>query len=219
MWRLRWEVVNPDPNSTDPTAGVGEYVHESDRAAWEFCTKHYQDILGMPPMKWTVESEDGTVYDFATNEENAKEWYEYWPAFNPADHGDEIDKVAIFHEAFGLPIGAPMTDDLLALRMKLITEEHNELVDACYDMRAALKLGNEDMIKTAKAHLLKELEDLRYVVYGMGICFGMPMREGFSRVHSNNMSKLLDGKPLMREDGKVLKPPGYKPVDLLDLEY
>jgi predicted HAD superfamily Cof-like phosphohydrolase len=42
--------------------------------------------------------------------------------------------------------------------------------------------------------------------------------EAFDRVHQSNMSKLgPDGKPIHREDGKVLKGPNYKEPDLTDL--
>jgi predicted HAD superfamily Cof-like phosphohydrolase len=41
--------------------------------------------------------------------------------------------------------------------------------------------------------------------------------EALRRVHHSNLSKLVDGKPLRREDGKVLKGPNYCPPDLLDL--
>jgi hypothetical protein len=39
----------------------------------------------------------------------------------------------------------------------------------------------------------------------------------FHRVCDSNMTKLVDGKPLRREDGKVLKGPNYKAPDLSDL--
>ena len=42
--------------------------------------------------------------------------------------------------------------------------------------------------------------------------------EAFARVHSSNMSKLgSDGKPVLREDGKVMKGPNYKKPTLTDL--
>lgn len=42
--------------------------------------------------------------------------------------------------------------------------------------------------------------------------------EAFLRVHKSNMSKLGDdGKPIRREDGKVLKGPNYKKPELEDL--
>jgi hypothetical protein len=42
--------------------------------------------------------------------------------------------------------------------------------------------------------------------------------EAFKRVHLSNMSKLgEDGKPILREDGKIMKGPNYKEPDLTDL--
>lgn len=44
------------------------------------------------------------------------------------------------------------------------------------------------------------------------------LAEAFDRVHQSNMSKLGDdGKPIRREDGKVLKGPNYQPPFLADL--
>ncbi len=43
------------------------------------------------------------------------------------------------------------------------------------------------------------------------------LEEIFERVHRSNMSKLVDGKPLKREDGKFLKGPNYRPPFLDDL--
>ncbi len=46
----------------------------------------------------------------------------------------------------------------------------------------------------------------------------MVVYEAFVRVHKSNMSKLgLDGKPIKRADGKVMKGPNYAPPDLSDL--
>ena len=44
------------------------------------------------------------------------------------------------------------------------------------------------------------------------------LEQALRRVHKSNMSKLgEDGKPVYREDGKVLKGPNYQPPDLSDL--
>lgn len=44
------------------------------------------------------------------------------------------------------------------------------------------------------------------------------LNEAFDRVHQSNLSKLDDnGKPIRREDGKILKGPNYKPPFLDDL--
>ena len=65
---------------------------------------------------------------------------------------------------------------------------------------------------------LKELADLVYVCYQYAANMNWFLDEALNRVHESNMSKLdEDGKPIYREDGKVLKGPNYKPPDLSDL--
>ena len=65
---------------------------------------------------------------------------------------------------------------------------------------------------------LKELADLVYVCYQYAENMGWFLDEALNRVHLSNMSKLgEDGKPIRREDGKILKGPNYKPPDLSDL--
>ena len=65
---------------------------------------------------------------------------------------------------------------------------------------------------------LKELADLVYVCYQYAENMNWFLDEALNRVHISNMSKLdEDGKPIRREDGKVLKGPNYKPPDLSDL--
>lgn len=96
----------------------------------------------------------------------------------------------------------------------------------------------------ALAHLLKEYSDVLYVVAGLinavgveravkhckdigvkapffdgcHVLFGSIGEEAFLRVHASNMSKVGDdGRPIRREDGKILKGPNYKPPVLDDL--
>ena len=65
---------------------------------------------------------------------------------------------------------------------------------------------------------LKELADLVYVCYQYAENMGWFLDEALDRVHKSNMSKLgEDGKPIYREDGKVLKGPNYKLPNLTDL--
>ena len=65
---------------------------------------------------------------------------------------------------------------------------------------------------------LKELADLVYVCYQYATNMGWFLDEALDRVHKSNMSKLdEEGKPIYREDGKVLKGPNYKPPILSDL--
>ena len=72
--------------------------------------------------------------------------------------------------------------------------------------------------KNHQEHALKELADLVYVCYQYAENMGWFLDEALDRVHLSNMSKLgEDGKPIYREDGKVLKGPNYKPPTLEDL--
>jgi predicted HAD superfamily Cof-like phosphohydrolase len=65
---------------------------------------------------------------------------------------------------------------------------------------------------------LKELADLVYVCFQYAENMEWDLEEALDRVHKSNMSKLgLDGKPIRRADGKVLKGPNYKPPILNDL--
>lgn len=115
-----------------------------------------------------------------------------------------------FHVAFGLPVGEGVSGH----RATIIKEERLEL--------------------------LKEACDYLYVVVGEGVERGLmwgdsdhtivkdackllsisqeTFNEAFKRVHESNMSKLdNDGKPVYREDGKVLKSENYKEAYLGDL--
>jgi predicted HAD superfamily Cof-like phosphohydrolase len=68
--------------------------------------------------------------------------------------------------------------------------------------------------------MLKELSDVQVVVSGTAVSLKPLHRldEAFKRVFESNMSKLgVDGKPIYREDGKVLKGPNYVEPDLSDL--
>lgn len=105
------------------------------------------------------------------------------------------DKVREFHLAMGQPLDEEWKlGDLDCLRLNLLEEEFNEVEEA-----------------VTKENLLKELCDLLYVVYGYAATFGWDIDTAFNRVHASNMSKLgEDGKPIFREDGKVLKGPNYK---------
>ncbi len=97
-----------------------------------------------------------------------------------------------------------------AVQKELIIEEFKEFLEA------------EGMLfrhgRNVKEECLKELADLVYVCYQYAENMGWFLDEALDRVHKSNMSKLdKDGKPIYREDGKVLKGPDYKPPNLEDL--
>jgi predicted HAD superfamily Cof-like phosphohydrolase len=115
-----------------------------------------------------------------------------------------------FHKKFGVPIGAEVTEELLLLRDKLIQEEAWEVQG---ELIETVKL--KDLSKVEKDKLTKELADLMYVTIGTAVTFGLPLEQVFAEVHRSNMSKLgADGKPVYREDGKVLKGPNYTEPNL-----
>ena len=92
----------------------------------------------------------------------------------------------------------------------LIVEEFKEFLEADGFL---FRHGHEVQLEC-----LKELADLVYVCYQYAENMNWFLDEALNRVHESNMSKLgEDGKPIYREDGKVLKGPGYKPPDLSDL--
>ena len=120
------------------------------------------------------------------------------------------------HKAMELSIDDTYSINLLTLRQKLINEETEELNVEINALIDELKTTGY-VSKETKLKMFKELADLQYVLSGMVVSLGIPMEEVFQRVHNSNMSKLVDGKPLKREDGKFLKGPNYKKPDLSDL--
>ncbi len=68
--------------------------------------------------------------------------------------------------------------------------------------------------------MLKELADVQIVISGMSVSFKplQKLDKAFYLVHESNMSKLdNNGKPILREDGKILKGPNYVKPDLSNL--
>ena len=90
------------------------------------------------------------------------------------------------------------------MQLDLIAEEFKEFQQAHF---------SEGDIAT-----LKELADLVYVCFQYAENMEWDLEEALRRVHASNMSKLgLDGKPIRRADGKILKGPNYVPPQLNDL--
>lgn len=125
-----------------------------------------------------------------------------------ATNADWMEKVKAFHTLYGAPIhneptaGLPQMDDArLELRLGLIEEEFNELKDAT---------KVRDIVEMADA-----LGDIIYVVCGFAIEAGIDLGAVVQEIQASNMTKLgADGKPVLREDGKVLKGPNYRRPDI-----
>ena len=112
-----------------------------------------------------------------------------------------------FHTAFGLGVqNSPVADLGSAknrLRYDLMKEENEEYLEAA---------NNNDLVEVADA-----LGDMLYILCGTIIEHGMQhkIEEVFEEIQRSNMSKLgADGKPVYREDGKVLKGPHYFSPDI-----
>lgn len=126
----------------------------------------------------------------------------------PESHEGPIDTataVAEFHRAFDLPMrqlpSAEVDYALARLRVDLLEEEVSEFVTAS---------EKGDLVGIADA-----LADIVYVIYGTALTYGIDLDSVLREVHRSNMSKLGgDGKPLMRDDGKVLKSERYFPPDI-----
>ena len=113
-----------------------------------------------------------------------------------------FEKVAEFMTTFGQEvITKPKLTGVSELRYDLIREELLELREA---------LDEKDIVGVADA-----LTDILYVTYGAAHAFGINLDKCFAEVQRSNMSKLgEDGRPIYREDGKVLKGPKYSSPDL-----
>lgn len=101
--------------------------------------------------------------------------------------------------------------DTLRTQARLIEEESTEFQEA--HLEAIYNIQNP----RAREAALKELADLVYVCFQYAAAAGWELDVALDRVHQSNLSKLVDGKPIKREDGKVLKGPNYKPANLIDL--
>jgi HAD superfamily hydrolase (TIGR01509 family) len=123
-------------------------------------------------------------------------------------------RIREFHAAVGAPLPGSLTmrdAAHLALRRKLIEEEYEEVTAVYRQIIAAQNAGaNLDPVETLTP-LVHELADLLYVVYGAIESFGVDADAVFREVHRANLQKA--GGP-RREDGKILKPPGWRPADV-----
>ena len=121
----------------------------------------------------------------------------------------QIKQIIEFHEKFKQtystkPTLLPLNET--TLRYNLAQEELDEYEEAC---------SNEDIVEVADS-----LADQLYILLGTVIKHGLQDKiiQAFDLVHQNNMSKLDEnGEPILREDGKIIKPKNFKPVDLKTL--
>lgn len=118
-----------------------------------------------------------------------------------------IQAVEQFHDAFGIQNHyeptTQLTPEEIQLRYKLMREENEEYLEAA---------NNGDIVEIADA-----LGDQLYILCGTILKHGLQHKiaEVFQEIQRSNMSKLdKDGKPIYREDGKVMKSELYFKPDI-----
>jgi predicted HAD superfamily Cof-like phosphohydrolase len=118
-----------------------------------------------------------------------------------------LSEVEKFHDAFGIKNHYKPESELsqseYELRFNLMKEENEEYLDAA-------KRG--DIVEIADA-----LGDQLYILCGTILRHGLQGKiiEVFQEIQRSNMSKLdEEGKPIYREDGKVLKSNLYFKPDI-----
>ena len=113
----------------------------------------------------------------------------------------QIKAVELFHKTFNAPVGETpsiISEEREVLRFELMREENEEYLEACAD---------DNLVEIADA-----LGDMLYILCGTIVEHGMQDKIGevFDEIQRSNMSKLgEDGKPIFREDGKILKGENY----------
>ena len=119
----------------------------------------------------------------------------------------QIEHVRQFHDAFGIKNNYTPTEvldsNVFDLRHRLMHEENEEYLEAC---------KNGDLVEIADA-----LGDMMYILCGTILSHGLQdkIENIFEEIQRSNMSKLgVDGKPIYREDGKILKGPNYFKPDI-----
>ena len=114
----------------------------------------------------------------------------------------QINHVKLFHESFGIENktipNSNLSEKVYNLRFNLMKEENDEYLDAC---------EKGDLVEIADA-----LGDMMYILCGTILSHGLQgkIEEIFEEIQRSNMSKLDEnGKPIYREDGKILKSKKY----------
>lgn len=122
----------------------------------------------------------------------------------------QLNAVKLFHETYRLGVSTEMKADLGALknelRFNLMKEENEEYLEA---------VQNNDIVEIADA-----LGDMLYILCGTILEHGLQhkIEAVFDEIQRSNMSKLgEDGKPIYREDGKVMKGPNYFKPNFSDI--
>ena len=115
----------------------------------------------------------------------------------------QIEQVTQFRKAFNLPLNRGYNLENCVLHERLIQEELDEM-----------------KMSTNVVDISDAIIDQMYLLFGYAIDLGIAdkLEAMFDEVHASNMSKLdIDGNPIYRQDGKVLKSDLYFKTNLKDI--
>lgn len=118
----------------------------------------------------------------------------------------ESDRLKEFNRAFEIPFSNAPTlgsAEMAELRIRLLEEEIAEYAEA---------VRGGDLVE-----VLDALGDIAYILAGTILNHGLQevVDDAFIEIHRSNMAKLVDGRVLKRDDGKVIKPEDWSPPDLV----
>lgn len=100
------------------------------------------------------------------------------------------------------------------LRMTLHKEEHGELIEALEECECFEHGGEQERYDETRERLARELADVLYIAYETAHAFNIDLDAALREVHRAAMSKVDPATMVVREDGKILKPPGFVPPDM-----
>ena len=114
----------------------------------------------------------------------------------------QIQQLIEWHKATDTPIPNKITaldDERITLRFALMEEENLEYIRA-----------------RSYSDIADALGDMLYVLVGTIVEHGLQdkIEAIFDEIHRSNMTKVVDGKVIRRDDGKILKPEGYEKPNL-----
>ena len=161
------------------------------------CQKEFHEKFEVPITEATQE-----LYRHLVEEEH-EEWIEDFYSFKSHEYEELKELADVLYVTAGL---AHQMGYTITKAVKYTKTNYDEAIT---DFVSEIAEGKVDA---------ETLQKLMYCLYGYAYAMGWNLDEAYARVHISNLSKLDDeGKPLRREDGKVLKGKNYTPPFLVDL--
>lgn len=136
-------------------------------------------------------------------------------ARNIIDVADALGDLTYVVHGMALTFGLVLQCAFMEIKAKARFPERSVAKSAFKSVRDNVRRVQMAVRRRESYSLRCALEDLLVAIYSMADAFGIPIVAVFEEVHRSNMSKLgEDGKPILREDGKILKGPNFTQPDL-----